>query len=232
MCVLVKKHSYPGLFLSFEGGEGSGKSSLCRDMEEELRQQGYAVTLTREPGGTSLSEHIRHCLLSTESGVSISQEAELLLFLAARAQNLDEVIVPALQRGEVVLCDRFNDSSIAYQGQARGLGMEHVRQLCTLICRDVEPDRTFFCDVDPREGLRRTRGIAKENAAADHLDRMEEEGLFFHEKVREAYHILAEQNSKRICVIDASQDYAVVKQTVQNLLNEILRQRKDASPYR
>ncbi len=187
---------YKGLFITFEGGEGSGKSTLCERLAVELTSRGYDVIKTREPGGTALSEKIREMVLDKKTPFLIRERAELLLFLAARAQHVEESILPALHAGKVVLCDRFNDSSVAYQGVARHLGKNYVEKLCQLATEGLsEPDCTFFLDIDPSVGSQRSLGAP---------DRMEEEGLQFHQEVRQGYLHLADEHPERIVVIDAS----------------------------
>ncbi len=186
------------LFVTFEGGEGAGKTTLIRKLEAVLRQQGAQVVVTREPGGTSLGEQIRHLLLNQHT-TPISPLSELLLFLTARAQHIEELIRPALKQGKVVLCDRFNDSSIAYQGIARDLGKAYVEQLCQQVCQDVVPDITFYLDLDPKTGMERA---LKEHRV---LDRLEQEKAEFHERVRQGFLQIARQDKGRVVVVDASQ---------------------------
>lgn len=197
------------LFITFEGGEGAGKTTLVDGIQKSLQAQGLSVLRTREPGGTPLGEAIRGLLLEQKRGMPIGAEAECLLFLAARAQHLDGVIAPALNQGKIVLCDRFHDSSIAYQGGGRCLGIAHVKNLCDLVCRGVKPTLTFYLDIDPEVGLRRA-------AQARSADRMEQEKLTFHQRVRDAFLLLAKEDPERICVLDATK-------TPDELLNEALR---------
>ncbi len=185
-----------GLLLTFEGGEGAGKSTLIDRLQRYLEEKGRVCRKTREPGGTPLGEKIRSLLLHQQD-CSIGETAELLLYLASRAQQIGEVIDPALKRKEVVLCDRFNDSTIAYQGFARGLGREYTEKLCVLACRGLVPDLTFILDISPEEGLRRAFSREKKQ------DRLESEGLVFHKKVRAGYQRLAQDFPDRICLIDA-----------------------------
>lgn len=193
-----------GYFITLEGGEGAGKSSLLKSLAAYLEQRGYEVVQTREPGGSSLGETIRHWLLVNQDSDPIGHQAELLLFLAARSQHIEELIRPALAAGKIVLCDRFNDSTIAYQGAARGLDNKYVEQLCRLVCGEIEPQLTLFLDVDPEIGLQRTRLLTKEQAAAGQLDRIEVEALGFHQSVQKAFQALAKHNSQRICRLNAN----------------------------
>ncbi len=198
------------LFITCEGGEGSGKSTLIYKLAEELKGRGYDVLVTREPGGIPLGENIRQLLLRKDAKVEIGSRAELMLFLAARSQHIEELIKPALSAGKVVLCDRFNDSTVAYQGYARGLGIDVVQRLCTFVCNGIEPDLTFFLDVDPSEGLSRTLRIHKDTAGVGQVDRIEAEKLEFHQCVRQGMRRLAAQFPERIRTIDAEKPIEAV----------------------
>ena len=212
-----------GCFITFEGGEGSGKTTLLNQIAHHLRAQGYEVVQTREPGGTSLGETIRQWLLHHSSSCKIGYQAELLLFLAARAQHIEEVIRPALEAGKIVLCDRFNDSTLAYQGVARQLDSQEVQELCHFVCGDVDPQLTFFLDVDPELGLIRSRHTHKAEATKGSLDRIETEALAFHQQVRQAFQQLTVQYSQRIYRLDANQPqekvFQAAIQKLENLLN-------------
>ena len=185
-----------GKLITFEGGEGAGKTSLIEGIYQHLISQKHAVFKTREPGGTPLSEKVRSLLLEN-SQEKVSPFAELALFLASRAQHLEEVLLPALDEGKIILCDRFNDSSVAYQGIARALGKEDVFRACAFFSQNLEPDLTFFLDIDPSLGLLRAQKIKEQ-------DRIEKEGFSFHSKVREAFLEIAKENPKRIHVLDAT----------------------------
>lgn len=187
-----------GLFLSFEGIEGSGKTTQIRLLREWLEEQGRTVLAIREPGGTPLSESIRQILLRPESG-PIDEWAELCLYEAARAQLVRDVIRPALASGALVVADRFSDASVAYQGGGRGLGVAPVRLLNRFVTRDLKPRWTFLLDLDPRIGLERAR-VRGQGA----LDRLEREPLAFHRRVRRAYLRMAAREPDRIRVLDAS----------------------------
>ncbi|MGI8425984.1 MAG: dTMP kinase [Actinomycetota bacterium] len=200
-----------GLFVVFEGGEGAGKSTQIEKLKVFFGARGQSVLVTREPGGTEIGERIRDILLDPGS-VSMSAKAEALLYSADRAQHVAEAIEPALRAGSVVVSDRYVHSSIAYQGLARGLGLEEITNLNTWATGGLMPDVVFLFDFDAAEGLAR--------AAGD--DRIEQEGLEFHEKVREAYRILVGRHSDRFVVIDASKTpeeiAAIVQQKVEPLL--------------
>lgn len=188
-----------GLFITFEGGEGAGKSTLMKRLAEKLRIDGHDVLHTREPGGCSLSNRIRDLLNHKES--FISSKTELLLFLAARAQHVEEVIAPALKAGKLVLCDRFNDSTMAYQGVARNIDLQLVKNLCNFVSLNLEPNLTLFLDIDPTEGLRRIQNRQDDHAPLENLDN---ESLDFHTNVRKAYQAIIQENPERMRRIDAS----------------------------
>lgn len=199
-----------GKFITFEGGEGAGKSTLIQALDEALKKKGYQTLRTREPGGSAFGEQVRSWLLNRNPQIAIGSKAELLLFLAARSQHLEEIILPALNSGKIILCDRFNDSTVAYQGAARGLGVSFVQQFCDLVCDGIVPDLTFLLDIEPEEGLKRTRHAFKENAASGELDCIEKEALAFHRLVRKTLLDLAKQSPDRIVILDASQPISSV----------------------
>lgn len=211
-----KKRRWNGLFVTFEGGEGAGKSSLIASLYDYLTEQGHELLRSREPGGSPLGEMIREALLNPSYDVTIGSRAELCLFLASRAQHIEEVLLPALEMGKIVLCDRFNDSTIAYQGIGRGLGVDYVRQLCTLICEGVTPDLTFYLDVAPHVGLHRA---AKTRAATD---RIESEEMAFHERIRNGFLQIAARERARFYVIDAHQPLEdVFEQVIEVIENKL-----------
>ena len=185
-----------GTFITIEGGEGAGKTTLMDRMADWLEARGRRVVRTREPGGTVLAEKLREILLD-RSNANLSGQTELLLMFASRAQHLEEVIRPALRRGDTVLCDRFTDATWAYQGGGRGLPLEDIAVLERLVHGDLQPDLTLLLDLPVEQGLRRasTRGQA---------DRFEEESRAFFERVRQAYLQRAESAPDRFAVIDAS----------------------------
>lgn len=187
-----------GIFITFEGGDGAGKTTLIDKLYNYLEKSAKSVLKTRAPGGTQTGKDIRQLLLHTDHA-SLSKRCELLLFLADRAQHVDEVILPALQRGKIVLCDRFNDSTLAYQGGARGFNEEFVLDLCDFACNGLIPDLTLYLDLDPKIGFERNQraGLSK--------DRIESETLKFHQKIRRAFRKIAQKDPKRFIIIDASQ---------------------------
>jgi dTMP kinase len=182
------------VFISFEGGEGAGKSTLIQKIYEEFLKREKSVLLTRAPGGTMTGELIRHLLLHHDEK-DISSRCELFLFLADRAQHVEQVVVPALKQNKIVLCDRFNDSTVAYQGGARGIDPTWVRKLCHFATNNLEPDITLYLDIDPQEGLKRVQRSK---------DRIEKEDIAFHQKIRMAYLEIAKKQPKRFYVLDAS----------------------------
>ena len=179
----------PGLFITFEGVEGAGKTTQIALLKQFMERSGHSVRLTREPGGDGVAEAVRRLVLHAD----LTPRSELLLFLASRAQNVERVIRPALEAGDNVICDRFIDSSIAYQGFGRGLGRDIVAPLNDFATSGLQPDLTVLLDLNPEIGLRR---------AADH-NRMEAESLAFHQRVREGFLRESENHRERFCVLDA-----------------------------
>jgi len=192
-----------GFFVTFEGGEGSGKTTLIELLARELENRAADVVYTREPGATALGEGVRKLLLEKNQSVQICPRAEIMLFLTARTQNLEDIILPALAEDKVVLCDRYNDSTIAYQGYGREQDVSEVERICHLAVGGVEPNLTFFLDVDPKEGLKRLGNLPQEFKGKG--DRIEEEHASFHERVRQGMQELAARYPERIYTIDAHQ---------------------------
>jgi dTMP kinase len=200
----MKKQMNRPLFITFEGGEGAGKTTLVEKIAADLTERGFTVVKTREPGGSNLGEYIRQWLLNHDFSIKVGKRAELMLFLASRAQHLEEFILPSLAKGHIVLCDRFNDSSVVYQGVARGLGADVVGQFCDLLCQGVTPSITFYLDVDPKIGLKRTQKIQKETASEGKLDKIEAEKLEFHQQVQDGFRHLAKEYPGRIRQLNAN----------------------------
>jgi dTMP kinase len=207
-----------GLFITFEGIEGCGKTTQLARLQSYLNAQGRHVEVTREPGGTPLSEAIRKLLLDPTHG-HLSPTAELLLYESARAQHVDERLRPALEAGAIVLCDRFADSTTAYQGAGRNLSAESVATLHQVATRGVWPDLTILIDVPVEVGLARV-------ARAREKDRMELEPLQFHERVRAAFLLLAQLQSDRIKVVDGTRSVDDVAVAVRDLMDATLRDRR------
>ncbi|MDT8980194.1 dTMP kinase [Paenibacillus sp. chi10] len=204
----------PGWFITLEGGEGAGKSSAIELLTDKLRQQGVNVVVTREPGGVRIAEKIRSIILDPEH-TEMDARTEALLYAAARRQHLVEVVIPALKQGAIVLCDRFVDSSLAYQGYARGLGMEDVWEINRFAIHDTMPDITFWLDIDPQAGLDR---IAANQARE--VNRLDKEKLAFHEAVREGYERIAKQQPERIVKLDATQSLTQISGQMFDILCE------------
>lgn len=203
-----------GKFITFEGGEGAGKTTLIARLAKALEDLGAAVLCTRAPGSLGASQKIRELLLHRDAH-EITPKAELFLFLADRALHVEKEIIPALEEGKVILCDRFNDSTIAYQGIARGFGEGKIRKLIKMACGDIEPHLTFYLDIDPLVGLKRASSAKK-------IDRIESESVAFHQKIRQAYLHLAELEKKRIVIIDATESLDHVYAAVWNHLRKYL----------
>jgi dTMP kinase len=208
-----------GYFITFEGGEGSGKSTVARAVMERFLQAGLECVITREPGGNEISEKIRELLLDP-GNTSISPRTELLLYIASRAQLVGEVIGPALEKGTSVVCDRFMDASVAYQGWARELGEEIVEGLNTFAVAGAVPDRTYLLDLEVEKGFERGPDRRETEGARDR-DRLELEKRDFHERVREGYLRIASRESGRVVVIDASRTLEEVIEAVLGNLRAI-----------
>lgn len=185
-----------GFFISLEGIEGTGKTTQARFLSERLVEKGYDVILTQEPGGTVIGNRIREILLYVDHG-EMSYMTELLLYNAARAQHLSEKILPALNEGNIVITDRFTDSTIAYQGYGRGIDIELLKSIDLIATGGIRPDLTILFDLDVETGLQRNKGINK-------VDRLELEDIEFHKKVREGYLKIAEAETGRVRIVDAS----------------------------
>ncbi|HHY41685.1 MAG TPA: dTMP kinase [Thermoanaerobacterales bacterium] len=193
-----------GKFITIEGPDGAGKTTQVRKISDYLKSKGFNVLVTREPGGTALGEKLREVLLTSE-GESPVPEAEALIYAASRAQLVKKVIEPALDDGFIILCDRFVDSSLAYQGWARGLGIEKLADINGWFLKGVWPDLTIVLDIDPAQSLKRISGKK---------DRLESEALEFHRKVREGFLKLSEIYPDRIKVVDASQSPHEIFKTI------------------
>lgn len=208
-----------GLFLTFEGPEGSGKSTQLRTLVEKLRAAGHDVVETREPGGTAIGTEIRRLLLDPAND-HLSPTAELLLMFASRAQNVDETILPAIAAGRIVVCDRFTDSTLAYQGAARGLGAEVVYELDRIACRGLVPDLTLLIDIDTQQGLERARSRNTRTQGTE--TRFDEKDVTFHRKVREAFRQIASDESRRVRLIDGSRSREEVAAEVWDAVTPLL----------
>jgi len=204
------------LFVTFEGGEGSGKSSALRLINERLSRQGYQTVVTREPGGTPISEAIRNVILD-KGNVAMDSRTEALLYAASRRQHLAEKVWPALKEGKIVLCDRYLDSSLAYQGGARGLGIDNVLAVNSFATEGTFPDLTLLFDIEPELGLARIAANANRE-----VNRLDLEKIEFHRGVRSTFHEIAKRYPERFVVIDASQPLeAVVEEAYQAIIARI-----------
>ncbi|SFB31406.1 thymidylate kinase [Lentibacillus halodurans] len=214
-----------GYFITFEGGEGSGKSSILKSTEKKLADFGYHVMTTREPGGIEIAERIREIILD-QAHTAMDGRTEALLYAAARRQHLTEKVLPALHEGKIVLCDRFVDSSLAYQGFARGLGMEEVFSVNQFAIQGVMPDLTLFLDVKPEKGLARI--TANEERERNRLDL---ENIRFHQQVYEAYQRIVSTFPERIRVINADQSFEQVEaDALQHIVSYLKNVKEDEKP--
>jgi dTMP kinase len=202
-----------GLFIVFEGPEGAGKTTQAKLLYKYLRNKGYDVVLTREPGGTKLAEAVRKIILSPK--MKIYPMTELLLYEAARAQHIEEVIKPNLQKNKIVISDRFADASVVYQGYARGLGVKFVEKLNKLVVCNVVPDITFLLDISPKEGLQRIKFNRKTS-----FDRLEKESLKFHIKIREGYLNIAKKRKNFYIINVENKTFQEVHTIIVDILNK------------
>lgn len=207
-------------FISFEGGEGSGKTTIINKLKVDLENLGLEVIQTREPGGSEISESIRQIILNVDN-VLMEPRTEALLYAASRRQHLHEIIIPALKADKVVLCDRFIDSSLAYQGYARGLGIDKIYELNRFAIEDILPGLTIYLDLDPKQGLQR---IKENNRSCNRLDL---ETLDFHKRVREGYIIIANKYPERIKIVDGSLSKEELYQTVKQIVLEYFKRSGD-----
>ena len=201
-----------GLFITFEGADGCGKTTQIKLLDEYLRSQGYKTLLTREPGSKGLGEKVREILLNYEG--EVSSKCESFLFLADRAQHIDCIIKPALEQGKIVLCDRHTDSTLAYQGYGRGLDLSEIKYLNKLATGDIKPDLTLVFDVDVETSQSRI-GTQK--------DRMESAGIEFFERVRQGFLEIAKSEPERVKVIDSTQTIEEIHKQVINEYKRITR---------
>ncbi len=207
----------PGFFLTLEGGEGAGKSTVSRRLIVDLAKKGYKVLYTREPGEGKIGESIREILLH-KANTHLSPHAEALLFAADRAQHVAETVLPALKNGFVVICDRYLDSSVAYQGYARDLGVEDIAHLSNWGTDNLEPDLTVLIDIDPAVAIAR-------KFDQDETNRMEMLDTSFHQKVREGFLYLAKSNPKRIVVVDGERTQNKIYDEILELVTKKLTQK-------
>ena len=203
-----------GLFISFEGIEGTGKTIQSKLLFEYLIEKGFQAVLTEEPGGTRIGRTIRDILLSIDN-TEMTPVTELLLYNASRMQHVQEVILPALKKGKVVITDRFSDSTVAYQGFGRGIELHLINAIEQVVTGGLKPDITMLLDLDVTVGLQRNKGINKE-------DRIELEDIAFHKRVRDGYHALAAKEPERIHVIDASKSIEHIHGSIKKIAHDLL----------
>jgi dTMP kinase len=204
-----------GIFISFEGIEGTGKSTQAKLLYQWLFSKKYEVVLTEEPGGTQIGLKIRELLLSVDHK-DMTSLTELLLYNASRAQHLHEIIIPAIRRGAVVITDRFSDSTFAYQGYGRGIDLSLIDSIDKIVTGNMKPDLTILLDLDAGIGLKRNRGINK-------TDRLELEDLEFHMRVRKGYHEIAAKEGSRIRLIDASGSIEEIQDRIVTIVTDFIR---------
>ncbi|WP_226086321.1 dTMP kinase [Mesobacillus sp. S13] len=205
-----------GIFITIEGPDGSGKTTILQMLAENLVNEGYEVVATREPGGIEIAEQIRKVILDPEN-TAMDPRTEALLYAAARRQHLAEKVKPALEEGKIVICDRFVDSSLAYQGYARGLGIDEVYSINEFAIENMMPAMTLYFDVAPEIGLERIN----KNKGRE-VNRLDLEKLEFHQKVREGYTILADRFSDRIVKVDASKDLDTVYEQAEAQIRKLI----------
>lgn len=202
------------MFITFEGPEGSGKSTQLPQLARFLEESGLSVVKTREPGGTKIGDQIREVLIRMDN-TELHPRTEILLFLAARAQLVEELIIPSLQQGKIILCDRYGDSTLAYQGYGHGLDLEILRAMLQFATGGLKPDLTILLDVDIMTGLKRKK-------IKEEWNRLDAFELSFHERVREGYQILAAQEPERWKIVDARQEPDQVQKEIRALVMDAL----------
>jgi dTMP kinase len=200
-----------GLFITFEGVEGAGKSTQIRQLAASLEKEGVSVLITREPGGTPISERIREVLLERQHHKMVST-TELLLYAAARSQHVAQCIAPALAKGQIVISDRFGDATVAYQGHGRGLDLELIHHLNRVATDGLVPDLTIVLDVPVKVGLGRARRRRRS------MDRLEMEDFEFHQRVREGYLTIAREEPHRVKVIHSERNFKLVRDEIRELV--------------
>lgn len=213
-----------GKFITFEGLDGVGKSTQIENLARWLSERGIDAVITPEPGGTALGQKLRTVLLSSRTS-GLSPLAELALLFADRAQHIDELILPALHRGQWVLCDRFTDSSVAYQGGGRELGSAMVWQLHKILCRDLQPDLTILMLSNPAASVARARrrNLKRSRRSRDDENRFEQENRAFYQRVHDAYLAIAERDPQRVVKVDAKEPVAKVCKKIVGIVEERLK---------
>jgi len=207
-----------GKFITFEGPEGSGKTTQIELLRQYLSKKGFSILTTREPGGEKIAEKIRRILLSPES--SIEPLTELFLYAASRVQHVEKVIRPALQKGKVVLCDRFHDATVAYQSHGRKISRELIETINELAIAGLTPDLTILLDIDARVGLKRARHV--NNCYKGSVDRIERESLAFHRRVRQGYLKLAKEEPERIKVVKVREEIKDTQARIREIVSHVI----------
>ncbi len=206
-----------GFFISLEGGEGSGKTTQINRLVDMLSDRGYDVIITREPGGTPEAESIRNLLVQRDGG-DWNAMAEVLLLFAARSMHIEKLIKPALNDGKIVICDRFTDSTLAYQGFGRGLDLDKIKEIERISINEFKPDLTFILDIDVRSGLNRSNARLSEDDAGEQTeDRFERLDIDFHERLREGFLEIARQNEGRCYILNAAQSMDHLSDEIKNI---------------
>jgi dTMP kinase len=199
------------MFITLEGPEGSGKSSQIGLLADFLVEQGFAVVVTREPGGTPIGDQIRH-VLHDVANTAMSSPAELLLYSASRAQLVNELVRPSLAAGKIVLCDRYADSTLAYQGYGRNLNLDELRTITQFATGGLKPDLTLLLDIDVE------RGLARRRDGGDEMNRLDLELVSFHQRVRAGYHRLAQEDPARWVIVDADRSVTAVQTELRQIV--------------
>ena len=208
-----------GLFITFEGIEGCGKTTQMNLLADHLKKEGVSVLKTREPGGTKIGEEIRELLLNPDNK-KMAKETEMLLYGASRAQHIKELIEPALKSGKIVLCDRYADSTLAYQGFGRSIGIALIKKACPLSLGSIQPDLTILLDLDVKAGLKRIKNRAHGN------DRIEKEKIAFHNRVRKGYLKLAKASRGRIKIVKADKEIVAIQKEIRDIIKRKLYSKK------
>src|SRR4030067_1965080 len=208
-----------GLFITFEGIEGCGKTTQMNLLADHLKKEGVSVLKTREPGGTKIGEEIRELLLNPDNK-KMAKETEMLLYGASRAQHIKELIEPALKSGKIVLCDRYADSTLAYQGFGRNMGISLIRKTCPLSLGSIQPELTILLDLDVKAGLSRIKNRKGGN------DRIEKEKIAFHNKVRKGYLKLAKATRGRIKIVKADKEIVAIQKEIRDIIKRKLYSKK------
>ncbi len=215
----MKKHK--SFFITIEGGEGCGKTTQSKLLKKYLEEKGFKVVLTREPGGSVVAEKVRNILLNPS--FKVVPLCELMLYEASRAQHLEEIIKPNLKKGYVVICDRFTDSTLAYQGYARNLDKNIIKKLNDIASCAISPDITFYLDVEPKEGIKRAKSVNKGKLTGG--DRIEKESLKFHNKVRKGFFELAKKYPARIKKIETKNGIEETQKNIIEAINKFLQKK-------